>query len=219
MHTTTIPPEAVTPADEVPAERPDDIQRFTLAERLLHWNTAFSVLFLLATGAAIWQKADEWEVLGINVISQGHVWVGGLFLVAGVLAFALRRRRQAIPQAGLRFSLGQRLGLQVTRLSLLVMTVSGTVLYLRAWLPMSKPLLGLVRDVHFWSAVPVLAFVLVHLAMVLLVPKNRGLLRGMLTGRVARAVAVRVSPAWVAALEALPSSPAPVTDGDPVAAG
>jgi cytochrome b subunit of formate dehydrogenase len=177
------------------------VQRFALAERLLHWNTAFSVLFLLATGALIWQKLDEWEIGGINVISQSHVWLGGLLLVGGAIAFALLRR-QRIPHAERRFSVRQQLGLKAVRISLLLMTLSGSALYLRSFLAMSKPLKGLIKDVHFWIAVPVLAFVLVHLVMVLLVPKNRGLLRGMLTGFVGRDVARRVSPEWLAGVEA-----------------
>lgn len=187
----------------LPANGPitKDVERFTGAERLLHWSTALAVLFLLITGALIWQHADDWEIAGINVISQSHVWLGGLLLIGGTTAYALLRHRR-IPFARQRFALKQKLGLRMMQGLLVVMTSSGTVLYLREFITMSKPFRSLVRQVHFWSMVPILAFVTAHLLAILLVPRNRGLLRGMITGRVARKVAQRVSPQWLQRLEA-----------------
>lgn len=182
------------------------IKRFTLAERRLHWTTALSVGFLVLTGALIWRHLDEWEVAGINVISRGHVWLGGLMLVAGMVGFVLWRRRR-IPHADKRFSSGQRLGLRLVQGLLLVMIVSGTVLYLREFVTMSKGFRTLVRQIHFWSAVPVVAFIAVHLERVLIHARHRGLLQGMLSGRVSRAVAERVSPDWVASLDDRPGRP------------
>ncbi|MNY72160.1 hypothetical protein D3C86_2106550 [compost metagenome] len=50
--------------------------------------------------------------------------------------------------------------------------------------------------------------------MVLLLPKTRGILAGMLTGKVDRKVALRVSSGWVASVEgAVPAMPSARSDG------
>jgi cytochrome b subunit of formate dehydrogenase len=178
----------------------DKLERFSPVERSLHWMTALATFFLLITGVLIWKHLDEWEIRGINVISQGHVWLGGLPLIIGFLTYALRKK-QPIPHAEKRFSLGQRLGLMLTRAAMVVVVPTGMLVYLREFLAISKPVGKLIKRVHFWSASAIAAFVLVHLVMVLLSPKGRGLLQGMRTGWIARSVAQRVSPDWVASLE------------------
>lgn len=182
------------------------LTRFSKAERLLHWMTAVSVTILALTGWFIWRKEDDWEIAGINVVSQSHVWVGALMLLAGLGVYLVLRRPRP-PYAALRFNPGQRLSLRLTQALLAVLVLSGSALYLREWIEMSKPVRTLLRQVHFASAATLVAFIALHLAMVLVVPKNRGLLRGMLTGRVARRVALSLSPEWVARLEADPSAP------------
>lgn len=179
-------------------------ERFSKAERLLHWTTVVAVTLLGLTGWFIWRHEDDWEILGINVLSQSHVVLGAGLLVAGlVLYLVMRGPRRSF--AELRFNLGQQLSLRLTQALITMLTVSGTVLYLRSFLGLSKAVKGLVREVHFYSAAALLAFVGLHLVMVLVVPKNRGLVRGMWTGRVSRKVALRVSPAWVERQEALHS--------------
>lgn len=181
-----------------------DLNRFSKAERRLHWTTVLSVAILAVTGWFIWRKEDDWEINGINVLSQSHVWVGALLLLVGAGLYLLSRRPK-LPSAALRFNPGQRMSLRLTQALLGVMTVSGVALYLRSWIEMSKPVRTVLRQVHFFSGATLLALVALHVAMVLVVPKNRGLLRGMLTGRVTRRVALRSSPEWVARLEAEPS--------------
>jgi formate dehydrogenase subunit gamma len=178
----------------------EDIERFTPAERSLHWTTALATMLLLGTGALIWRDLDKWKVAGFKVVEMAHIWVGGLLLVAGILTYLMRQRRR-IPHADKRFNLGQRLSLAASRLVFLVIMATGGTLVFRNVLDMAKPFRKMVKQIHFWSASAIAAFILAHLVMVLLVPKNRGLLRGMLTGRVARPVATRVSPEWVAALD------------------
>lgn len=173
------------------------LERFTKAERLLHWSSASAVFLLLGTGALIWQHLDEWEIAEINVISQFHVWGAGLLLMATLVGFALWRRRR-VPSAAKRFNPGQRAGLRVVQGLVGFLIASGVVLYAREFVTMAKPFKALVRELHLIGAGAIAAFVLAHLVMVFLVPKNRGLLQGMVTGRVPRDVAERVSPRWLA---------------------
>lgn len=180
------------------------LKRFSTAERVLHWMTVAGVTILAGTGWFIWRKEDDWEINGINVLSQSHVWVGAVLLLAGVALYLLLRRTRPAFSA-LRFNPGQRVSLRLTQVLLSLLTITGSVLYLREWIELSRPVKTVLRQVHFYGAAALVAFVALHLVMVFLVPKNRGLLRGMVTGFISRRVALRTSPDWVAELEAGPS--------------
>lgn len=178
------------------------VERFTLGERLLHAGVATAVLALLGSGVLVWQKADEWELWGVNVVSQGHVWLGGGLLVAAVAAYMLWGRRRQAPHAARRFNPGQRVAMRAVQAVLGFLVASGVLLYLREFIQMAKPVKAAVRQAHLLGAGAIATFVLAHLVMVLAVPKNRGLLRGMLSGRVSQDTARRASPGW------LPEGPA-----------
>lgn len=189
------------------------LERFTKSERFLHWMIAAAVLVFAGTGWFIWRHEDDWEINGINVIVQSHVLIGGALLALGVIGFLLVRRRR-IPGAESRFGLGQRLGLHFTQLTLSVLVLSGGAFYFRQALELAKPVRKQIMQVHLMGAICLLLFVGVHLAMVLLLPKTRGILAGMLTGKVDRKVALRVSSGWVASVEgAVPAMPSPRSDG------
>lgn len=181
------------------------IERFTLAERVLHWGTALAMLILGSTGIAIWQEADKWRPRGFNVISQGHFWLGGGLLVVGALAFRVFRRGHVV-SPGDRFNPLQLANLRIFQLTLLWMSCSGIVLrFAKDW-GLAKPLRHTIAEVHLVSAAAVGVLVAFHLVQVLAVPKNRGILAGMLTGWVDRAVAGRVNPRWSALSQ--PTDPA-----------
>ncbi len=154
-------------------------ERFSLADRLLHWTTAIAVSLLGASGWFIWRGDDEWEVLGVNAIAWAHVWIGGLLLFGGC-AFYLALWKRSAPAHG--WNPGQRLALRYTQVVLAFLAVSGVLLELRYALPMGKFLKSLLRNGHGYGALALAAFVAVHLAMLFLVPKNRGRLGAMLKG-------------------------------------
>lgn len=173
------------------------VERFTLGERLLHGAVATAVLALLGSGLLIWQKADDWELWGVNLVSQGHVWLGGGLLVGSVAAYLVwGRRRQVRHHAG-RFNAGQRLALRAVQVGLGFLVGSGSLLYLREFVAISKPVRTLIRQAHLLGAGAIVAFIVLHLVMVLVVPKNRGLLKGMTSGSVSRDTARRASPGWL----------------------
>jgi Ni,Fe-hydrogenase I cytochrome b subunit len=173
------------------------VERFTRAERAFHGATALAVFILMGTGWFIWRKQDDWEILGVNVLSQGHVWLGGVLLVIAAVAFLLLGRRRRVAFAERRFKPGQRAALRVITVVLGYMVASGVLLYLREFVEMSKATRALIRQAHLLGGWVVVAFLAAHLAMVLLVPKNRGLIAGILTGRVKRNVARRATPGWL----------------------
>jgi len=175
------------------------IERFTRSERRYHWANALAILFLGLTGSLIWQDLDHWRPGGVNVLVQSHVWLGGGLLVLSALVFRFFRRG-SVPNAARRFNLGQRVNLRAFQALLTWMVLTGFVLnYAKAW-GLSRPVRHQIAEVHLFSAATVGLLVLGHLAMVFLVPKNRGIVQAMLTGRVDRAVLERSTPEWLAGL-------------------
>jgi cytochrome b subunit of formate dehydrogenase len=190
-----------------------ELERFTLAERRLHWLNALAILLLAGTGAVIWRDWDKWRIAHVNVISQGHVWLGGGLLVATLLGFAFFRRRRVL-QCKQRFNPGQRLNLLAFQVLIPFMIASGVVINWSRALGLDKHARGLVKEAHLLSAGAIALLVLAHLAMVFLVPKNRGILAAMLTGRIPRDVIARVAPQWLSALDTPanpPEAPQPVS--------
>lgn len=177
------------------------IERFTPAERRYHWANATAVTLLFASGALIWLDLDKWRPGGVNVLEMGHVYLAGGLLVLSLILFLLRRGPQ-LPHARERFNRGQRLSLRAFQVLLGWMIASGIVIeFGRAW-GMTKPMRGAFKQAHMLSAVAILALVIGHLAMVLLVAKNRGILSAMVTGRVERDVLERSNPEWLRRVEA-----------------
>lgn len=179
-----------------------EVERFTQAERTLHTTNALAVFFLLLTGGLIWRDLDHWKPGGINLIVQGHVWLGGIILLlGGAVAFLLLRRR-SIPYADKRFNPAQRNSLRFSRVLLGLLCLSGAFIYVSKQMGWSKDVRHMLKEAHLYGAWVLLAFVVAHVAMVVLVPKNRGILKGMVQGHVDREVAIQVSPDWVESLEA-----------------
>lgn len=171
------------------------LERFTRTERIFHWTNAGAVLFQLATGAIVWRELDNWRIHHVNVVSQAHFWIGLLVIGLGAALFLLLHRRR-IPACEWRFNRGQRLNLRGFQVLLGWMLASGVVLrFGRAW-HLGKPTLSVIREAHLVSAGLVLVGIGAHMAMVFAVPRNRGILQGMLGGYVERTVAERSSPSW-----------------------
>jgi hypothetical protein len=145
-------------------------------------------------GVLIWQHLDEWEIGKINVIPQAHVWLGGL-LRSSCHRLAVGRRG-AFPSPS--SANGAAPGLALC----LLLSAGGYP---------QRP--GVVRprirrheQARARCAMCTLGAALVWRSSsftwaVLLAPANRGLLAGMLTGRVGRETALRASPDWVASLD------------------
>lgn len=66
------------------------VQRFTGAERVIHWASAVLVLTLLATGMAIYFSALTKLVGRREVVKEIHVWSGYLMPIPVVAGLAVR---------------------------------------------------------------------------------------------------------------------------------
>ena len=185
-----------------------ELQRFTKAERLFHWSTVAAVLGLFATGLPIWQHLDKWKPGGINVLVSVHVWLFGALLVLGALTFLITRRERVAASA-VRFNPGQRFNLLAFEGLIAYLLATGSVRYVGKLIGFPRATLTTIDQWHFAGAVILLVLLLGHLAMVLLVPKNRGILAAMTTGHVPEDVARSVAPAWVEAVNREADQPAP----------
>jgi formate dehydrogenase subunit gamma len=137
------------------------IQRYTLAERTIHWLTALSYIYVLLTGLAFYSPHLYWlaVVLGGGPTSRfWHPWVGLVFL-AGILWMLqawradmritavdrrwgqamehyIRNEDEMLPPED-RFNLGQKYFFWVMLWAGLILLVSGAVLWFPERIPWS----------------------------------------------------------------------------------
>lgn len=201
LHYLAVGP-TVVPEQEPARER--EIVRYTLTERLTHWVTAGSFLYLLLTGMGLWSPAFGWllTVLGGGQLARALHPVVGCVFAASVLLQALRWARDLLPEPGDatflakmgaylagrhgevpdsgRFNAGQKLLFSSQVALALILLLSGLPL----WWPEQAPrgLRLIAFALHPAAAVLAAGSLIVHLHMALLI--TRGALRAMLQGTV-----------------------------------
>lgn len=134
------------------------IERYSLGERIVHWTSALSYLYVLATGLAFYSPHLYWLaiVLGGGATSRyWHPWIGLLFLATVVwmwrvwradmrITDADRRWRECVqhyvrnedeqlPPIG-RFNLGQKYFFWLMLYAGIVLLISGAVLWFPEWM-------------------------------------------------------------------------------------
>jgi formate dehydrogenase subunit gamma len=217
------------PADT--PDTPDLLPRFTRAERWVHRSTAVLMLLCLATAACLYLPQLAELVGRRRLVTLVHEWAGLLLpvpLLLGLGSRALRRDlgrlnrfarydrewlkavlwRHYHRPAG-KFNAGQKLYAAWIAGAVVVMLGTGLLM----WFPHLAPLAERTGAtfVHDWLALAVGTVVLGHLWMALRDPQAR---RGMRTGSVDRAWAVREHPHWEPADEGQPAAEAqPVDEG------
>jgi formate dehydrogenase subunit gamma len=198
----------------------EHIERFTPAERVLHWLLAATFLVMMATGLILYlpvfsQLAGSrvlWKTLHLGAAIA--FWAGLLALLPGNtkrlgetasqidrfdtddrrwLAWAVTRRGAEPPQG--RFNAGQKLNTAIVAGLMVVFTVSGTLIYLqeadRTFRGASSAILA--HDWATWLAVPL---VLGHLYLAMVNPATRHSMRGIVLGNVRRDWARRRHAKW-----------------------
>jgi formate dehydrogenase subunit gamma len=194
------------------------VRRFTRSELAAHWVVAVSVLAMVATGLALGADIAHDAVFPVHV---GSVFV----LAAGLVTVALAGNRRALratarelrsldgddrrwlawaPRAALRrggdpppigrFNAGQKANAMLV--SLFLMTVTGSGLYLWAKVHGLVPNSNIDGAAHNLSAIAIIALVSGHLYMAVLNPGTRRALGGIVTGRVDARWAAEHHPAW-----------------------
>jgi formate dehydrogenase subunit gamma len=201
-----------------PAEPPAGvIERFSRAERALHWATAAAVLTCAVTGLVLYVGPLTAAVGRRTLVKDIHVVAGLAMPVPIMLAYAGRwraavradvrrlarwtradrrwlwsRGREETDAVG-KFNAGQKANAAFVAGMIPVMVVTGSIM---RW-PESFDLTYRTGAtfVHDWTAIATWVIVTGHIWFAL---ADRGSLRGMLTGRVTRAWAARHHPRWEA---------------------
>jgi formate dehydrogenase subunit gamma len=195
------------------------IQRFTRAERVLHWATAAAVLTCAITGLVLYVGPFSVIVGRRDLVKDVHVVAGLAMPVPLVLAYLGRwrtavradvrqlarwsradrrwlrtRGREAGEHVG-KFNAGQKANAAFIAGMIPVMLATGSIM--RWFEPFPDAWRTGATFVHDWVAIATWLIVAGHILIALL---DSGALRGIVTGRVTRRWAEDHHPAWVATL-------------------
>lgn len=197
-------------------ERGDEIQRYTLAERAIHWVVAIGFVYLMLTGLALFTPHLFWlsYVLGgPTTIRIWHPILGVLYAVVLLRMYIMWRRdmkfdaedkawmknvgkyirneEEGLPEAG-RFNAGQKQLFWLQVIAGAVLLLSGIPL----WFPESFG--AVIRQIsillHEVAALAVIGGIIVHIYMGTAVV--RGSIHAMVNGTVTRAWARLHHPRW-----------------------
>lgn len=223
-----------------PRSRPTLVQRFTTADRLVHWVVAGCFFALLLSGLGLWLPPGANPVLDHRDLVR-TVHLDAAVILVAVMIPALGRgaplnalwhqvemftredwqwlRRIAVPRrwrgdAPLppqgRFNAGQKLNTVLTAAAMVGFIVTGAVMWQGERL---LPSLAASADQwHLWLMFLLTPLVLGHLVMAMLVPSTRPALRGIVLGAVRLDFARRRHARWADAV-------APIADGESQSGG
>ncbi len=191
------------------------VERFTGAERALHWATAAAVLACALTGLVLYVGPLTALVGRRTLVKDVHVVAGLAMPVPFVLAYAgrwraavradvrrlgrwtradrrwlLSRGRDATDEVG-KFNAGQKANAAFVAGMIPIMVVTGSMM--RWYDHVDLRYRTGATFVHDWVAIATWAVVAGHILIAL---ADRGAMRGMLTGRVSGAWAERHHPRW-----------------------
>jgi formate dehydrogenase subunit gamma len=191
-----------------------ELTRFSLAERAVHWTLAVLMVVCIATAAILYNGFLGVPIGHRRVVELIHVYSGlalPLPLLAGLGFTAYRAdlsrlnrfrprdwawlrsraRRDGTIRVG-KFNAGQKLNAALTAGSILVLLASGLLMYFPAVARLSWRTGATL--VHDWFALGLGLLVVGHIVEAVHDPEAR---RGMRTGRVSRAWALREHRDWV----------------------
>ena len=203
------------------------IRRFGLAERTAHWLVAVTTVVMTVSGLALYLPSLA-DYVARPLAKQVHLGAA-IALGAGLVALLLVANRRELrrtarqldrfdrydrewllggpgrlmerlpsPPQG-RFNAGQKLNAAISAGLLVVLAVTGTLL----WLGERNTSFRLDGSVivHDWASLLLGLLVLGHVYLAVLHPTTRHALRGMTTGEVDREWARKHHPLWVAEQE------------------
>jgi|GEM_PF-339880 len=211
------------PAQRANRER-DELPRWDVTERVVHWSTAVLLLSLIVTGAILYIPAFSTAVRHRSVVEQVHV-VTGLALLGPILlgvlgpwrtrlvadlrrldrwspadwAFFRRRTESRLAAARERgkFNGGQKALAALLGGGMVLMVITGVVI---RWSPPFPHWWA--NGATFFHELGFLAIVLAVLGHVAIALSKPDEMKSMLTGRIPRAWAAEKAPAWLAEVEA-----------------
>lgn len=192
------------------------VERFSYAERALHWMSAISFLYSAFSGLAMWSHKLFWMSMvfgGGESTRASHPWAGTIFAAIlgtmflrwakymGLTAddrkwLAMSRQYAMHQEAGLpgpgRFNGGQKMLFWLQSVSALVLFASGAVLWFPEAAPRSLRLAAVL--IHPLAAIASIGGIIVHVYMgTAVVP---GALTAMIRGTVTERWAASHHPKW-----------------------
>jgi formate dehydrogenase subunit gamma len=197
----------------------DRVLRYSFPERLMHWLTALSYLYLLLTGLAFWSPWLFWLAAimgGATIARELHPWAGLIFSVGIVwmyrawasqmrttehdrewwhaLPHYIRNEDDEVPSEE-RFNAGQKSLFWGFFWCGIVLLLSGLVLWFPNWVPWSQHWLRLAAVIlHPVAALLTIALFMIHVYMGTAV--ERGAFGSVIRGDVSRKWAARYHRAW-----------------------
>jgi len=195
------------------------VLRYSFRERLMHWVSGASYVYLLLTGLAFWTPWLFWiaVVLGGATISRMlHPWVGVIFFLSVVwmyrvwaaqmhsterdrewwhsLKHYIRNEDDEVPSEG-RFNAGQKALFWGFFWCGIVLLLSGLVLWEPQWIPWNLRALRLIAVIlHPIAALLTIALFMIHVYMGTAV--ERGAFGSVIRGDVSRKWAARYHRLW-----------------------
>ena len=208
------------------------VQRFSAAQRLIHWAVGLSFTVLLLTGLAFSYPSLFWltHLLGGGPTARAlHPWVGLAFSAAMAATFALwvrdmrldpadwqwlravpayaRHRTAEVPPAG-KYNGGQKIFFWTQSLLALLFLATGVALWFPAWtaatLSAGSGLLAAMRLLHYAATLAGGLLLTMHVYLGLFA--FPGTARGMIDGKVTRAWAALHHPSWPHDAESAPTA-------------
>lgn len=197
-----------------PTERAQHyLQRFSRAERAVHWTAATLMIVCILTAAVLYNGSLSIKVGHRHVVELIHVYAGFALpapMLLGLVSAAYRAdlarlnrfgpsdwrwlrsptRRDGSIRVG-KFNAGQKLNASLTAGAILVLLGSGLVMYFPGLARLSWR--AGATFVHDWFALAVGVLVLGHIGYAI---KDREARRGMRTGRVSASWAYAEHAAW-----------------------
>jgi formate dehydrogenase subunit gamma len=195
------------------------VLRYTFRERLMHWVSGLSYVYLLMTGLAIWSPYLAWMAVilgGLTLSRAVHPWVGVIFFVSVLWMYRIwasqmhtterdrewwhairhyiRNEDDQVPDED-RFNAGQKLLFWGFFWCGIVLFLTGLVLWVPHWIPWSLRFLRLIAVIlHPIAALFTIALFIVHVYMGTAV--ERGAFSSIIRGDVSRRWAARFHRLW-----------------------
>lgn len=209
---------------------PGHILRYHFKERVIHWTTSVSYVYLLMTGLAFWSPWCFWlaVVLGGGQVSRMlHPWIGLIFAVGVLMMFGMwasemqidendknwfrsvghyaRNEDQDMPPAG-RYNAGQKSLFWGFVVCMVLLLLSGIVLWYPQYYPWHSLLaMRIAILIHASSALLTIGLFLIHVYMGVFA--ERGAMDSMVHGDVSMHFVKRYHPRWYEEITGQPASP------------
>ena len=195
------------------------ILRYEFHERLTHWVSGFSFIYLMLTGLAFWSPWLFWLAYvcgGPQVSRILHPWIGLVFVVAYLYLYFIwsaqmhttetdkawwrnighytRNEDELMPPAG-RYNAGQKLLFWGFVICGLLLFLSGLVLWFPEYIPWNLRVLRyLAVIIHPGAAMLSIGLFMIHIYMSVFA--ERGAFGSVIRGDVSVDFAKRYHPAW-----------------------